>query len=134
MTGFAIPRSVEIRRGWLFALLGAVAALAVVITWAVVAYAFDSGASTTTPRSQAQVPGWPGSPMQDARRDPSIMSLTPARLAAGALGMGYALPTKQSGPTMSSVLASMSPQTRSWTRAVMTLTFRQLAAGAAGSP
>ena len=40
---------------------------------------------------------------------PSIMSLTPARLAAGALGTGYALPSTSSGPTMESVLASMSP-------------------------
>ena len=62
------------------------------------------------------------------------MSLTPARLAAGALGLGYALPHVQRGPTMESILASMSPETRRYTRAVMALTFRQLAAGAAGSP
>ncbi len=36
----------------------------------------------------------------------SIMALTPARFAAGALGAGYALPTRQSGPTMAAVLAS----------------------------
>ena len=64
----------------------------------------------------------------------SIMALTPARFAAGALGTGYALPTSQSGPTLASVLASMSPQTRRYTKAVMSLTFAQLAAGAAGSP
>ena len=64
----------------------------------------------------------------------SIMALTPARFAAGALGTGYALPVKQTGPTMASVLASMSPQTRRYTKAVMSLTFAQLAAGAAGSP
>jgi hypothetical protein len=64
----------------------------------------------------------------------SIMALTPARFAAGALGSGYALPAKASGPTMRSVLASMSPQTRRYTEAVMSLTFAQLAAGAAGSP
>lgn len=71
---------------------------------------------------------------RDARAIPSIMSLTPARLAAGALGLGYALPHVQRGPTMESILASMSPETRRYTRAVMALTFRQLAAGAAGSP
>ena len=64
----------------------------------------------------------------------SIMALTPARFAAGALGAGYALPSRQSGPTVASVLASMSPQTRRYTEAVMSLTFAQLAAGAAGSP
>jgi preprotein translocase subunit SecG len=64
----------------------------------------------------------------------SIMALTPARFAAGALGTGYALPTSPSGPTLASVLASMSPQTRRYTKALMSLTFAQLAAGAAGSP
>jgi hypothetical protein len=62
------------------------------------------------------------------------MSLTPAQLAAGAVGTGYALPSAQSGPTMESVLSSMSSKTRRYTGAVMALTFEQLAAGAAGSP
>ena len=35
---------------------------------------------------------------------------------------------------MSSVLASMSPQTRAHTKAIMSLTFAQLAAGAGGHP
>jgi hypothetical protein len=64
----------------------------------------------------------------------TIMSLTPARLAAGALGMSYALPSTSSAPTMSSVLASMSPQTRAYTKAITSLTFAQLAAGAGGHP
>ena len=75
-----------------------------------------------------------GSAAQDARKVPSLMTLTPARLAAGALGTGYQLPEVHHGPTVESMLASMSPSTRRWTRAVMALTFRQLAAGAAGSP
>ena len=62
------------------------------------------------------------------------MSLTPAGLAADALGTGYALPSAQKGPTMESVLASMSPQTREYTQRIMNLTFAQLAAGAAGQP
>ena len=62
------------------------------------------------------------------------MALTPARLAAGALGLGYALPSPQHGATTASVLAAMSPATRAYTKAVMKLTFAQLAAGAAGSP
>jgi hypothetical protein len=62
------------------------------------------------------------------------MSLTPAGLAANALGTGYQLPTVQHGPTVASVLASMSPATRRYTKAIMNLTFAQLAAGAAGHP
>ena len=65
---------------------------------------------------------------------PSILSLTPAELANGALGTSYALMRTSNGPTTASVLASMSPQTRRYTKAVMSLTFAQLAAGAAGSP
>jgi hypothetical protein len=58
------------------------------------------------------------------------MSLTPARPAAGALGAGYALPTAplptmQQCPTMASILASMSPETRAYTKAIMSLTFAQ---------
>jgi hypothetical protein len=60
------------------------------------------------------------------------MSLTPAELAGGALGTGYALPIAQSGPTTASILASMSPQTREYTKRIMNLTFAQLAAGAGG--
>jgi hypothetical protein len=63
-----------------------------------------------------------------------IMALTPARLAAGALGTGYQLPKAQQGPTIASVLASMDPKTRQYTEKIMALTFTQLAAGAAGHP
>jgi hypothetical protein len=63
-----------------------------------------------------------------------IMALTPARLAAGALGTGYQLPKAQHGPTIASVLASMDPKTRQYTEKIMALTFTQLAAGAAGHP
>ncbi len=70
----------------------------------------------------------------DTTPTPSIMSLTPAGLAANALGTGYALPSAQKGPSVESVLASMSPQTREYTKRIMNLTFAQLGAGAAGSP
>ena len=62
------------------------------------------------------------------------MSMTPAQLAGSGLGTGYPLPSAQSGPTADSVLASMSPETRRYTQTIMSLTFAQLAAGAAGSP
>jgi hypothetical protein len=67
-------------------------------------------------------------------KGPSIMSLTAADLAANGLGTGYALPSSQNGPSVDSVLASMSPQTREYTKRIMSLTFAQLAAGAAGMP
>jgi hypothetical protein len=70
----------------------------------------------------------------DSTRTPSIMSVTPAGLAANALGTGYALPSAQEGPSVESVLASMTPQTRESTKRIMNLTFAQLAAGAAGQP
>jgi hypothetical protein len=75
-----------------------------------------------------------GVPASASQRVPSIMALTPAGLAAGALGTGYALPSAHRLPTVASVLASMSPQTRRYTKAVMALTFAQLGAGAAGHP
>jgi hypothetical protein len=52
----------------------------------------------------------------------------------GALGTGYALPSLPSGPKLETVLALMSTQTRVYTKAIMSLTFAQLAAGAAGHP
>jgi Nickel responsive protein SCO4226-like len=142
----SIRATVEIGRGRFFGLVAAVAVLAAAVTWVLVAVAFDNGNSTAAssgvqlkpiasrsfyqPKPIASLP----SAAADARRVPSIMTLTPARLAAGALGTGYALPTKHHGPTVASVLASMSPQTRQYTKAIMDLTFAQLAAGAAGSP
>ena len=153
----SIPTTIQIRRGRLLGLVALVAVLAAGVTAVVLTVALDDGAPGTTSSPQsastrsaavAQHPGAKATvtltraqgnalasmaapPREDV--DP-IMSLTPARLAAGALGLGYALPTRQSGPTVASVLASMSPETRRYTRAVMNLTFAQLAAGAAGQP
>ena len=95
------------------------------------------GSYFPTPLDLAQVGGGytvGGGQTQDARRGPSIMSLTAADLAANALGTGYALPSTHKGPSVESVLASMSPQTREYTKRIMNLTFAQLAAGAAGQP
>lgn len=148
-TSITAPTSVQIGRSRLVALVVAVAALAAVVTWAVTAFAFD-GNSSAAQNSQAAVVYNPLPPAslhatvtagpastsaaQDARKVASIMSLTPAGLAGGALGTGYALPTAQTGPSTASILASMSPQTREYTKAIMNLTFAQLAAGAAGHP
>jgi hypothetical protein len=129
----SIPATVEIQRGRLIGLVVAVAVLAAVVTGIVVAFAFDGGTSTASPSVVSSAPSAP-SAARDARNVTSIMSLTPAQLAAGALGTGYALPTEQNGPTTASLLASMSPQTRQYTKAIMNLTFAQLAAGAAGQP
>lgn len=167
-----IPVVVQIRRSRLLGLIAVVAALAAVVTWAVLAVAFpgDGGGSasrststpslapehavavewargygnsgfrfTTSTHASSLTPDqrvavqWgrgfaalgrarvvQGGPTAIALRDPSIMSRTPAQLAAG--------------PALESVLASMSPQTRRYTKAIMNLTFAQLAAGAAGHP
>jgi hypothetical protein len=131
----AIPSTIQIRRSRLAALIVAAAALAAAVTWALLAFAFDDGRTKAASILQAGAAAAPVSSVRaDARRVPSIMSLTPARLAAGALGTGYALPTTAKGPTVASVLSLMSPQTRRYTEAVMSLTFAQLAAGGAGQP
>jgi Nickel responsive protein SCO4226-like len=134
-----IPATVQIRRSRLLGLIGLVAALAAVVTWIVLAFAFDNGSSGAASSGKANVshaaPAYPGSPLQDAKRDPSFMSLTPMRIATGALGGGYQqVPVHQTGPTVASVLASMSPETRRYTKAIMNLSYAQLAAGAAGHP
>ena len=151
MSTYPIPATVEIRRGRFFGLVAVVAVLAAAVTWIIVQYGFDNGNSTATSSVQAseivnplppatmhfQVVAGPNaatSAAQDARKVPSIMTLTPARLAAGALGTSYALPTTHNRPTTASILASMSPQTRQYTKRIINLTFTQLAAGAAGQP
>jgi hypothetical protein len=122
------PATVQLKRRRRFGLIVALAALAVGVACALV-FAVDSNTTKTqkssTPRAAA---------LQDVQGAPWLMSLTPARLAAGALGTGYALPAAPIRPSMATVLSSMSPETRRYTKAVMALTFRQLAAGAAGHP
>jgi hypothetical protein len=136
----SIPATVEIKRGRLFGLVAAVAVLAAAVTWILVAVAFDSGGSTTTPVTAPAVQGYMSylgphpTTATDTSRTPSIMSLTAADLAANALGTGYVLPGAHKGPSVESVLASMSPETRQYTKRIMNLTFAQLAAGAAGQP
>ena len=134
----SIPATVEIKRGRLFGLVVGIAALTAAVTWVISAYAFDSGGSTTTAATAPAVQGYMSYLGQragvDTTRTPSIMSVTPAGLAANALGTGYALPSAKKGPSVESVLASMSPQTREYTKRIMNLTFAQLAAGAAGQP
>lgn len=138
----SIPATVQIRRSHLLGLVVLVAALSATVTWA--ALALDTrGTAEAAAVEHARPAGTQATPAelvttaaQDARRfrsSMSIMSLTPAQLAANALGTGYALPTQSVG-TVGSVLASMSPQTRRYTVAVMGLTFAQLAAGGAGHP
>jgi len=81
------------------------------------------GGSVQAPAQQTQA--------AKVARPTSVMQLTPGAVAGGALG-GYAIPAK--GPSLQQVLASMSPQTRRYTERLMSLTFQQLAAGAAGHP
>ena len=109
------------------------AALAAVVIGAVLALTI--GSNGTTSKASATAGARPiSTASQGGSTMATIMALTPARFAAGALDYGYALPQAQHGPTMASVLASLSPATRRYTKAVMALTFAQLKAGAAGSP
>ena len=145
------PSTVQIRRSRLLWLIVGVAAVAAASTWALTTLAGGSehdAAKSASARisltssqkhslgSIASLGAGYLSRSSDAPtpRVPSIFELTPARLAAGALGTGYQLPVKLTGPTLESVLASMSAQTRRWTKAVTGLTFEQLADGAAGYP
>jgi hypothetical protein len=123
------PRVGE-RHRWL--LIGA-AALAAVVIGAVLALTFTSN-DTTSKSAATGAAGSVSSTPRYASTTATIMALTPARFAAGALDYGYALPQVPHGPTVASVLASLSPSTRRYTKAVMALTFAQLKAGAAGSP
>jgi hypothetical protein len=116
-------RRQPIKRAWVAAALGAVLLVGAVIG---VFALFNSSRISTASPPAAQIGG--------AQRVPSILSLTPMQLATGALGTGYALPPAHPLPSVRSVLAAMGPQTRRYTEANMALTFRQLAAGAAGQP
>jgi hypothetical protein len=124
-----IPTTIQIRRSRLFGLMGLVAAAAAAVTGLVLAFGFGNDTSKAVSNGKTSASHSQPYSMQNA-----IMSLTPAQLAAGALDIGYQLPAAQHGPTVASVLASMSPETRRYTKAVMGLTFAQLAAGAAGHP
>ena len=117
-------------RYWLAAAMLAAAIVGAGLALTANALTDDRGSSNALVASAVPT----GSAAQDAKRVPSIMTLTPARLAAGALGTSYALPTQEHGPTLASVLAAMDPRTRAYTKKIMALTFNQLAAGAAGSP
>ncbi len=120
-----ITMSRQSRLAWPVAAICAVVAVGALV--ALLAVSFGGSGSKATPRVT-------GSAAQDAGKVASIASLTPAQLAAGVLGTGYALPTAHHGPSIAAVLASMDPQTRRYTESIMALTFNQLAAGAAGQP
>ena len=104
--------------------VGIAALVAACVAAAGLALSHGSGTSTATPVS--------GQAAKATSHRVTLMQLTPGEIAGGALG-GYALPTVQ-GPSLQQVLASMSPQTRRYTERIMSLTFQQLAAGAAGHP
>ena len=136
----SIPATVEIKRGRFFGLVAGIAALAAVVTWAVTALAFDGG-STGSGKAQAQRSPTRFPCCRTRRSTPAPpracrRSCRSRRPASRPARSGSATPSRlpSSGPTMQAVLASMSPQTRKYTQAIMNLTFAQLAAGAAGQP
>jgi hypothetical protein len=148
-----IPPTIQMRRSRLLGLVAAVAAVAAASTWSVLAFAADTGSETAT-RSKSVPPAQQAAAVKQfangigkiaqaqqnaavlppsTRSARSVMDLTPGDLAGGGL-WGYAIPSRQSGPTLVGVLASMSPESRSYVTRLMRLTFRQLAEGAAGHP
>jgi hypothetical protein len=154
----SIPPTVQIRRTQLVGLVVLVGALAVAVTSALAAFAFDTGTSKTTSNAQtfrvpasaigrlgSLSPSYTASKAQTFRvrasaisrygsLSPSLVPMTPWQLSGAGLGTGYQLPSAQTSPTAASALASMSPETRGYTEQIMNLTFEQLAAGAAGQP
>jgi hypothetical protein len=155
----SIPHTVEMRRSRLVGVVTAVALVAALLTWALLTFAVDTGTETSMRSKSAPAAkqaaavkqfengiGKIGQAQQNAAvldalgprlastlSVRSLMDLTPGDLAGGGLG-GYALPSRQSGPTLAEVLASMSPESRRYVTTLMRLTFRQLAEGAAGYP
>ena len=169
-----VPQTVEIRRSSLLGLVAAAAAVAAALTWAVLAFAVDTGSKTAdrgpveqpaafkqfaegissmakmqqaaavlyaagiSPTDKRYVQALTSvAPVEQAAafagpNPRSIMDLTPGDLSAGGV-WGYQLPSRQR-PALGEVLASMSPESKSYVTSLMRLTFRQLAAGAAGSP
>ena len=154
----SIPATVEIKRGRLFGLVVRVAALAAAVTWVLSAYAFDNGSSATSAVDGAGRPGLhvlprpaPGYGDRHARSPGLHVLPGPAHRRGHDWGSldhvrdtGWSRserarnwlrpPECPQGPSVESVLASMSPQTREYTKRIMNLTFAQLAAGAAGHP
>jgi hypothetical protein len=155
----AIPPTIQMRRSRLLRLLAAVAAAAAVSTCSVLTFAADTGSEPVT-RSKKRSACQPGGGRQavckwsrqdrpaganaavldalghrpsSTRRVRFVMDLTPGDLAGGGL-WGYALRSRQSGPTLAEVLAPMSRESRRYVTTLMRLTFRQLAQGAAGHP
>ncbi len=57
-----IPTTVQITRGHLIVLIVATAALAAVVTWALVAVAFDPSAATPAAVTSTETGQWPGPP------------------------------------------------------------------------
>ena len=152
-----IPATVQIRRGHLLALIGAVAALAASVTW-VTAVAFDTGTSGSLSSSSAT-----SIRIGAAQRVPATFTMTRRQIEGLATmaapqtvtftmtrrqieGLSTMAPFMSMTPAqlaglrlgtgyqLSAVLASMSPETRRYTERIMNLTFEQLAAGAAGQP
>ena len=89
-----LPRTT---RRWPVAILAAV--LSAGLTAAVFVFAVGTGSEQSAPSIAGKARPPRRRPSAQGRHavDP-VMSLTPARLAAGALGTGYALPTVPRGP------------------------------------
>ena len=99
----AAPAQPRSRWLWLAAGLLAIGAIG-----AVLASRSDSGPREAEARASRQGRQLRSRPLRRTRAGyPRIVSLTPARLAAGALGSGYAIRRAPTGPAVASVLSAM---------------------------
>lgn len=115
-----IPAQIEIRRSRLAALVVAVAAVVAMVTWALTAYAFDSGSAQSEPQTLTRASVLTSLTPSERRYVNAITSMSPiARRAAFGTDATSA---------RAAVLATLTPTERRHVLQVLTLTPRQLAA------
>jgi hypothetical protein len=112
-----IPATVQIRRSRLLGLIGAVAAVAAAITWAVLAFAVDTGAETAQQQS-VSAPTVVSSPIPstgylEAIRTPTTMLSSPIPSTGYLDAINVTAPTVVSSPTPSTgnleAISSLTP-------------------------
>jgi hypothetical protein len=110
-----VPTTIQLSRGRLTGLMLTAAALAALITWALLVFAVGSESAAPSRAASADVLASLGP--QERQFVEGIMALTPAQLAA-AYGAGRG-----------DVLSTLSPQERSFVEGISSMSPEQIAAG-----